>query len=230
MTLLEGLNTSLEADVVGLKEQLQTATEFGEAAEGENERLSHDIATLKFEKQQLITWHAELESAIKTFRMQQETIQTLAQLPETIPEVIEALEKLHPSAIEFTPQAKESAKQATFSDATIAWKLPWSMVTTLYDFYFNSPDERIDIVRRYKELSGFDLALNEGKDTTRNNKWMALRQQVYNGKTIDITPHVKYGNKPPKVLRVYYYADRERRRIVIGHCGDHLPNFSTAKV
>jgi hypothetical protein len=40
---------------------------------------------------------------------------------------------------------------------------------------------------------------------------------------------VKYGNRAPKLLRVHYYPDRERRRIVIGHCGDHLENFSTAK-
>jgi len=37
------------------------------------------------------------------------------------------------------------------------------------------------------------------------------------------------GTKPPRVLRIHFHRDNENRRIIIGHCGDHLPNYSTQK-
>jgi hypothetical protein len=229
VALLEELNASLEKDVERFRAELETITELGEAVESDNENLKHDIDKLTFEKQQLIKWQTEQEKTIADLRGECETVQTLASLPNTITAVVETMEKLHPSTIEFTPQARQSAQQTAFSDVATAWRILWSMATTLRDLYFEAPDERLDIAKRFKELSGFDLALNEGKDTSRDRKLMALREQRYNGKVTDFTPHVKYGNRPPKVLRVHYWPDRERRCIVIGHCGDHLPNFSTAK-
>ncbi|MCL5744322.1 MAG: hypothetical protein M1541_10415 [Acidobacteria bacterium] len=228
VAVLEELNTSLEKDALRYRDQLETMTELAEGVEAENEELKHQAAKLKYEKEQLIAWHTEQEKTIGQLRGQIETVHTLANLPDTISAVVETIGKLHPTTIEFTAQARQSAEQTQFSDAGTAWRILWSMATTLHDLYFKEPDQRLDIARRFKELSGFDLALNEGKDTSRDRKLMALRQQHHNGKVIDVTPHVKYGNRPPKLLRVHYWPDRERRCIVIGHCGDHLRNFSTA--
>jgi hypothetical protein len=184
---------------------------------------------LKYEKQQLIAWHAEQEASLKQLRDQQDVVGHLNRLPSSVSDAVELIEKLHPATIAFTPQAKQAAKATAFTDTGTAWRILWATATTLHALYFNNADERLDIAKRFKELTGFDLALSEGRNTTRDNKLMALRKQDYNGTAIDITPHVKYGNRAPKLLRVHYYPDRERRRILIGHCGDHLENFSTAK-
>ena len=35
-------------------------------------------------------------------------------------------------------------------------------------------------------------------------------------------PYVKWGNRAPKLLRVQFYVDRQKGKLVIGYCGDHL--------
>ena len=38
---------------------------------------------------------------------------------------------------------------------------------------------------------------------------------------------VKYGNKKPKLLRAYFSPHNESKKIIVGHCGDHLENYSS---
>jgi hypothetical protein len=58
---------------------------------------------------------------------------------------------------------------------------------------------------------------------------MALRRVRYDGQDVDITPHVKWGNRVPKLLRVHFYVDRQKGKLVIGHCGDHLDTYGTRR-
>ena len=43
------------------------------------------------------------------------------------------------------------------------------------------------------------------------------------------TPHVKWGNEPPRLLRIHFFVDREQKSLVIGHCGDHLDTYGTRR-
>ena len=49
---------------------------------------------------------------------------------------------------------------------------------------------------------------------------------------VDITPHVKWNNKT-QYLRVHFFVEHdekaETRRIIIGHCGDHLDTYGTKR-
>jgi hypothetical protein len=78
-------------------------------------------------------------------------------------------------------------------------------------------------------FSTFELALTEGKQTKKDARLMALRKITHAGEEFDITPHIKYGNRKPKMLRLHYAIMREAKRLVIGHFGDHLENYSTRK-
>lgn len=42
--------------------------------------------------------------------------------------------------------------------------------------------------------------MTEGKQTKSDKKLMKLRRIKYEGAEVDITPHVKYGKKPPRVF------------------------------
>jgi len=76
-----------------------------------------------------------------------------------------------------------------------------------------------------RKSSGNAISLR-AKHTKIDKKFMKLRSDTYSGKTIDFSPHIKIGNKEPKLLRVHFFIDREQKMIVIGHCGGHLENFS----
>jgi len=56
---------------------------------------------------------------------------------------------------------------------------------------------------------------------------MKLRKIYYRDEEVDITPHVKDGNKAPNIIRIHFYPDMDNQLIVIGHCGEHLDNFTT---
>jgi hypothetical protein len=56
---------------------------------------------------------------------------------------------------------------------------------------------------------------------------MKLRERIYRGQVIDISPHVIWGNEMPKLLRVHLHVYRPNSVIVVGHCGDHLEVAST---
>lgn len=53
----------------------------------------------------------------------------------------------------------------------------------------------------------------------------------YHGQTVSIAPHIKgHSGNPKDNIRLHYYADAERRLIVIGHCGAHLETADSSKV
>ena len=40
---------------------------------------------------------------------------------------------------------------------------------------------------------------------------------------------IKYGNKKPKMLRLHFAIKRETKKLIVGHFGDHMENYSTRK-
>jgi hypothetical protein len=51
---------------------------------------------------------------------------------------------------------------------------------------------------------------------------MALRKLVHDGEEFDITPHIKFGTRKPKLLRLYFAICRDSQRLIVGYFGDHL--------
>lgn len=55
----------------------------------------------------------------------------------------------------------------------------------------------------------------------------------YQGQEIDIEPHIKSGIKDsdPRSVRIYFaYDPTVSSKILIGHCGKHLDNYTTRKI
>jgi hypothetical protein len=59
---------------------------------------------------------------------------------------------------------------------------------------------------------------------------MRLRKLQYGDQEYDITPHVKHGNQEPKLVRIHFAFDEAKRKIVVGHIGRHIPNYTTKKM
>ncbi len=69
--------------------------------------------------------------------------------------------------------------------------------------------------------------MTEGPNTKKDKKLMDKRKILHGGQEFDITPHVKYGNAEPKLLRIYFAFDEDTKKIVVGHIGKHIPNATT---
>lgn len=156
-------------------------------------------------------------------------ISELKQLPTSLQEALDLVGRLHAGRVVVLPEALTSAKAASLDPKYLpeAWRLLWSVADDLYDLYFDDEQGK-DMEQAYRDRTGFTLSLNEGSETKKRKRLMKLRTRVYDGRDIDITAHVKWGNQPPKCLRVHYALDKSTSRIIIGHCGDHVENYTSS--
>lgn len=161
------------------------------------------------------------------------TLQGMNRLPASVVSTLETVCALHPTRLAFTRRALESAGRASINshpgEMPKVWSILWEMATTLHSLAFTA-DGSGDIATEYRNRTGYEIALTETKLTNKDNKLSSLRKDDYEGKTIDITPHVKYGNREPKCLRVHFWLDNDHERIVIGHCGDHLDTSGSRRL
>ncbi len=155
---------------------------------------------------------------------------SFSELPESLDDVLKSIGQLYADRITFTERAHAAAAEATFDDVYKAWSCLFYMATDLWTLYFDQDEPVGDLAQRFRNRTGYELALNEGEITADDPDIMALRRDLFEGEEIDITPHVSIGSKPPDVLRVHYYPHRERQLIVVGHCGDHLKTAGTRRI
>jgi hypothetical protein len=225
--LLERDNQGLQAKVRELSDQLQASVGRAEDLEDQNIDLSKEIARLNYLVQELGQKHAAAAESARLAVSRVEAINRLTRLPGTVREVAEAIQGLFPEQILFTPRGLASTEDRSEVMVKPAWECLWAMANSMHSMFFAEDTQGVDFERRFKELSGFDLGMTEGKSTKKDKKFMNLRRDLYDGKTVEFLPHVKVGNKEPRLLRVHFYLDYDRKIIVIGHCGGHLDNFST---
>lgn len=155
----------------------------------------------------------------------------LARLPQSLPDVVDLIEKLHAGRVVFTERARESAKKAAINESSMddAWECLFSVSSALPRLAFDDQIGEGALPERFRDLTGFELSLTEGKATKNDAKFLSIRKVKFDGQEWDIKPHVKLGTKGPKLLRVHFALDHDKRRIIVGHCGDHLDTAGTRR-
>ena len=162
-------------------------------------------------------------------------IEALATIPQSLPDVLRTVATLFPNRIEISDNAYATAESYAEEEPrfwsraeglAIAWEMVFGLATRLYELIFELESNRLE-EEFGLSFSTFELALSEGKQTQKDAKLMALRKLQHDGQEFDMTPHVKYGNRSPKMLRLYYAVNREGKKLIVGHFGDHLDNFTT---
>ncbi|MDR0848660.1 MAG: hypothetical protein LBN10_06410 [Propionibacteriaceae bacterium] len=127
----------------------------------------------------------------------------------------------------FTDRGRRSLVDCT-TDPAVLWRALWVISHTVYDAYAQglSVDDAVN------NSTNFQYAHTEGKQTKKDQKLMDLRKDTFEGREIDISAHLKIGNKDndPKSIRIYHCFDAESQKIVIGFCGGHLENYSSRKI
>lgn len=200
--------------------------------EAENKRLKEQNSSLRCrvdETDRVRGRIADLESQVSG-------ISALTDLPTTLSTVLSTVQTLFPKRIEVLTSAVASAEEYSKEhgghwgkkeQVRTAWAMVFDIATSLYELLF--VDRTSDFEDRFNSISSFELAMSEGKQTNKDSRLMGLRKVMHKGKEYDITPHLKYGNRPPKLLRLYFAINNDDKTFLIGHFGDHLENYSTRK-
>jgi|FLYL01.1.fsa_nt_gi hypothetical protein len=109
------------------------------------------------------------------------------------------------------------------------------------DASFRRPERALEVLEAVAELA---RAYHQGSLTTDFRSFLAERgvklgyvtaqtrsrwpdhyRREYRGRVVELSDHAKVGTRSPQDhFRVYWYRDSERRELVVGHVGDHLPN------
>lgn len=201
--------------------------------ESENTALNNENASFKYRVDEA----DRVRHRIKDLESQVEGLKHLTTLPSSLPEILTTVAKLFPNRIEIADNAMATASEyAEDQDGfwgrpeqlAIAWEMVFGFATKLHDVIFQEESKNLEADFGLS-FSTFELALSEGKQTKKDARLMNLRKINHKGEELDITMHIKYGNKKPKMLRLHFAIKRESERLVVGHFGDHLENYSTRK-
>lgn len=84
-----------------------------------------------------------------------------------------------------------------------------------------------DIQRAFNERSTFEYARGVGSMTRRDAALMEEYRDTYQGREVTCEAHIGRGGNDadPTSVRVYFCYDRVTGRIVVSHCGGHLPTY-----
>lgn len=157
-----------------------------------------------------------------------QAVRQIEEMPKTAVDIGMYFKQVFPEKIDFSDRGLKSLRDCTTKVETL-WDCFHQMATHLADMYRVGSS---DIEEDYKTRTGWTLKRGEGKMTRKDKKLMAQRIDSYEGREINIEPHVANGNKEsdPDFIRVYFAYDGVTRKIIIGHVGKHLDNYTSKSI
>ncbi len=156
-------------------------------------------------------------------------VELLRNKVSSLSEILDVFARLYPTRLVFTKHAHASASQYTsFIPLHKAWDMMHDIATKLWGIKFESTNT-LDLARRFNEVSQFTYAKTEGKQSKGDIKITQSRTIHHEGRHYEIWKHIKYGNQPPKCLRIHFDFDETNQHIIIGYVGPHMPNALSKK-
>jgi len=211
LRLFEEENETLARRLSSRERELRAAESAWMEATMDRDALRQEVMGLKAQQGALTANRPQIEAP------------DLPTLPRTLLDLIDLACRLYPHRLKATELARASAESASFSDVDRAWRCLYLMATVLHPLHFKEGLPLRVIAKRFQEETGFELAPHESESTRTNERLAGLRTQVYRGEALDVSTHVKVGNKRGQALRVHYAPHVIDQRIIIGHFGAHLP-------
>lgn len=181
-----------------------------ESLEARAHELERTIVTLKA--------HLDRKASVDIDRAAVEA--ALEGVPKTPADALALAAALWPDRLAVLPSAVKSSEG--FGGSTDeTWDLLRAMATVLHPMLFDGEREA-NVQLAFQNATGYELSLTEGSDTRAHGELMALRDFTYEGRTVRCEAHVK-GRAQNPALRIHFWPDPDRKLIVIGYAGDHLP-------
>lgn len=233
LALFEQANQELTTQNRVLEQARLASEQRLEDLEDQIEGLNDSVRTLEYERDFLRNDATEAKRRASALEAAATAARSIAKLPTTLAEVMSLITRLHPDTIAFTDEAIASARSAAIDDLPkgleVAWAHLRAAATVLPRLAFEESVSAGQLPSRFLTESGCEMSMTEGTSTKADSRLVNSRLVTFDGKKWDITPHIKYGSKAPKLLRIHFALDRERGRIIVGHCGDHLETAGTRR-
>ena len=208
-------------------------------------KLDEEKAIVEKERDFYLEEHAAMEAELGTVKSKLEALdfhqsqqQPAMQLcyathlkdyPETLADIVRVKAAALKGRVHFAEPAHESAKSYVgFKALDRAWDILFHIGTTLYDLKFND-DASTDLARLFQERSGYEYAKTEGQNTKNDSRLRQSRIIEVEGKEYEMWAHIVYGTSEPRMLRVYFAYDEEKKRIIVGYVGPHMDNATSRK-
>ena len=130
------------------------------------------------------------------------------------------ISKLFPNRLEILLSAWNSAKDAkSFKHRRELLELLWTLATEYWGGLNNGRSDA-----EVRSVFGNHYAATESEQVEKNQRARLRRTFNYNGRQVEMMKHLKIGFKQSaaETLRVHFEWDADAKKIVIGHCGQHL--------
>lgn len=138
--------------------------------------------------------------------------------------VLSLLEILIPNNVEILKSAFSSARNSSkFKHNHRLIYLLYKLCTEYLLEYLENGDNKA------KDILGDAYSANESETVERSATLSKMREFDYNGQKIKMFQHVGIGTARSKseTIRIHFWVDRSKRKIIIGYCGEHLDVKST---
>ena len=156
-------------------------------------------------------------------------IRSVMELPEDNAGVVGYYKTVYGDRLGFTKRGEESAALCTFKPSSL-WKILHIAANQLVDVFAESPEKVTE--EEVQARTGYRMSFREGSMTRENPDMMRLREDVFEGKTISVEPHLKLRSTKGELTnqRLHFWYDQERKRIIIGYIGEHLESASSKHI
>ena len=225
LALFESENEALVGEAKRLAEELEAEKEKRSQAED-------SVARQEYELELARASVAEARAQVRAQKSALQAVLGLSAWPESAHDVAALAVKVSGERLVFTNEAVRSLQKSEFATcadaAPVIWRCLRAMATDLHELLMEDLPAQ-QVADTFKNRTKFDLTWTESKETKRDNRLMAKRRLMHEGVELDITPHVKWGNTAPRLLRVHFCVDRDLKRLIIGHSGDHLDTYGTRR-
>lgn len=123
--------------------------------------------------------------------------------------------------------AKKSAQNAAdYNNPHILLDALWKLGNNFLPAYLEGGDNKT------KAIFGSAYRAKESEQTMNSPQCKNARTFSYQGKEVTMWQHLGWGkaNNTRESLRLYFEVDKDDKKIIIGHCGAHLPTIKSNSV
>ena len=210
---------------------VETALEL-ELLHEEVDRLRAELdsqkASAAYREGQLAQQASDLREQVAALRVRSTLMETM-NLPETPLEALQLAERAFADRVIVLPRARKSAEEFVKGDPGEVWAVLRSVSVTLHSLLFCERER--GLANAFRDRTGYELALRDAKGANRNAAQKAERMVMYEGTQRDATMHIKgRGTRKGESLRVHFFVDYDKKKIVIVHCGEHLTTDRTSSM